>query len=624
MEPIISNKQLSQIIKKQVAELQFKADVTNPIRHIQICGDAGCCAVKAKEVLSTLQDLINSDEKVKAKTVIETVGCFGLCSQGPFIKILPDNVIYKTIKVKDVEEIFTSHLCNNQIVERLLFVNEEGNKVTKAEDITFINKQVKVALDGISSIDPLSLDDALGIHTYEALGKVITSLTSQDVVNLILMAGLRGRGGGGYLSGKKFQTVLDSNAKTKYVICNADEGDPDAYMDHSILFGKPHTILEAMAIAGYACGASEGIIFIKVQHPNVIEKLKKSIEDAKEAHLLGDNILGTNFSFNISIRLSAGAFICGEETALIKSIEGKRPTPSQRPPYPTTKGLWGCPSVVNNVETLANIPWIIRNGAAEYFKYGTYRTHGTKVFTLAGKVKNAGLVEIPMGTKVRDLIYTIGGGITNNKTFKCVQFGGSLGGCLSAKDLDLEIDFDNLASAGSLIGSGAISVMDENNCVVSMVKFYLDFIIQQSCGKCSPCRVGLNKMADIVTNITKGIGTSKDLDELETLALYIKDASLCNLGKNAVNPLLSTLRDFKDEYLAHIQEKKCPAGVCKDLITINIDPNKCKKCSLCSRACPLSAITGVLGKEPYVIDHAKCSKCGTCVATCRFGAISRR
>ena len=591
-------------------------------RSIVICGGTGCLSSDAQAILEKFQELIPA-KGIDAKVSVNQVGCFGFCSQGPFVKIFPEDTLYRGVQVADVEEIIEKDLLNGEIVERLLYVDPvTKEKIQKQDEITFYKKQVRVALHGCGVINPENIEEALGYGAYKGLLRAL-SMTQQEVIDEVLAAGLRGRGGGGFPTGRKWQFALNQNSAEKYVVCNGDEGDPGAFMDRSILEGNPLAVIEGMAIAGYAIGAQNGYFYVRAEYPTAVARLRKAIEEAKKIGLLGENILGTGFSFDVHIRLGAGAFVCGEETALLNSIEGKRGMPRPRPPFPAVKGLWQKPSIINNVETLACVPYILREGAEKFASMGTERSKGTKVFALGGKVNNVGLVEIPMGTTVRDLIYEIGGGIPNGKQFKAIQTGGPSGGCLTAKDLDTPIDFDNLVALGSMMGSGGAIVMDEDNCMVDVAKFYMEFICDESCGKCSPCRIGTKRILEILEKITKGQGTLQDLADLEDLSEAVKSNSLCGLGQTAANPVLSTMRQFKDEYIAHVVDKQCPAHICKDLMQYYIVPEQCKGCSKCSRVCPVGAISGVI-KQPFVIDQDKCIKCGMCISSCPFHAIIKK
>ena len=592
-------------------------------RAIVICGGTGCLSSNSLQIIENFKKII-ADHKMEDKVSVNLVGCFGFCSQGPFVKIFPEDTLYRGVTPEDVEEIFNSDILNNQVVERLLYVDPiTKEKIQKQDDITFYKKQRRIALHGCGTIDPENIDEALGDGGFQGLQRAL-KMTQQEVIDEVLASGLRGRGGGGFPTGRKWQFALNSKSDEKYVVCNGDEGDPGAFMDRSILEGNPLAVIEGMAIAGYAIGAQNGYFYVRAEYPIAVNRLRKAIEQATEIGLLGDNILGTNFSFNVHIRLGAGAFVCGEETALLNSIEGKRGMPRPRPPFPAVKGLWNQPSIINNVETLACVPYILRNGAADFASVGTERSKGTKVFALGGKVNNVGLVEIPMGTSLRDLIYEIGGGIPNGKEFKAIQTGGPSGGCLTKKDLDTPIDFDNLVALGSMMGSGGAIVMDEDNCMVDVAKFYMEFICDESCGKCSPCRVGTKRMLEILEKITEGKGTLEDLEELQELAEVVKSNSLCGLGQTAANPVVSTIKQFKDEYIAHIVDKTCPAHICKNLMQYVVLPDLCKKCSKCARNCPVGAISGVPGKEAYVIDQSKCIKCGLCLSACPFHAIVKK
>ena len=591
-------------------------------RSIVICGGTGCLSSDAQAILEKFQELIPA-KGIDAKVSVNQVGCFGFCSQGPFVKIFPEDTLYRGVQVADVEEIVEKDLLNGEIVERLLYVDPiTKEKIQKQDEITFYKKQVRVALHGCGVIDPENIDEALGYGAYRGLLRAL-SMTQQEVIDEVLAAGLRGRGGGGFPTGRKWQFALNQNSEEKYVVCNGDEGDPGAFMDRSILEGNPLAVIEGMAIAGYAIGAKNGYFYVRAEYPTAVARLRKAIEQAKELGILGENIFGSGFSFDVHIRLGAGAFVCGEETALLNSIEGQRGMPRPRPPFPAVKGLWQKPSIINNVETLACVPYILREGAAKFASMGTEKSKGTKVFALGGKVNNVGLVEIPMGTTVRDLIFEIGGGIPNGKEFKAIQTGGPSGGCLTAKDLDTPIDFDNLVALGSMMGSGGAIVMDEDNCMVDVAKFYMEFICDESCGKCSPCRIGTKRILEILEKITKGQGTLQDLADLEDLSEAVKANSLCGLGQTAANPVLSTMRQFKDEYIAHVVDKQCPAHICKDLMQYVIVPELCKGCSKCSRVCPVGAISGVI-KQPFVIDQEKCIKCGMCISSCPFHAIIKK
>ena len=590
--------------------------------YLMICGGGGCVASGAMKLEEECNRII-AEKNIGDKVAVRKVGCFGLCSQGPFIRIYPEDVLYRLVKPEDIEEIIEKDVLGGEIVERLLYVDPTtGEKIAKQENIPFYKKQKRIALHGCGVINPESFDEALGCGAYQGLANALAK-DRQEVINDILASGLRGRGGGGFPTGRKWQFAYNQDSDEKYVICNGDEGDPGAFMDRSVLEDNPLSVIEGMTIAGYAIGASEGYFYVRAEYPTAVMRLRKAIKMAEEEGLLGDNILGSGFSFRASVRLGAGAFVCGEETALIHSIQGMRGMPRPRPPFPAVKGLWDKPSIVNNVETLATVPYIMREGVEEFTKYGTAGSKGTKVFALGGKVNNVGLVEIPMGTTMRELVYDIGGGIPGGKKFKAIQTGGPSGGCLTEAELDVKIDFDNLVSLGSMMGSGGAIVMDEDNCMVDVAKFYMEFIRDESCGKCTPCRIGTKRMLEILTKITLGNATMKDFEELETIGNACQTNSLCSLGQTAANPVISTIANFYDEYIAHIQDKKCPAKVCKNLMQYKINEDKCKKCSLCSRKCPVNAISGEVGKTAFVIDQDKCIKCGMCMASCKFGAVEK-
>ena len=592
-------------------------------RHVVLCGGTGCLSSHSAEIKVEFERLI-AEKNLGDKITVNQVGCFGFCSQGPFVKIYPEDTLYRTVKIDDVAEIVEKDLEHGEVVDRLLYIDPvTEKKISKQDEITFYKKQVRIALHGCGSINPENIDEALGAGAFRGLANALQK-DRADVIKDILDSGLRGRGGGGFPTGRKWQFAYAQPNGEKYVVCNGDEGDPGAFMDRSILEGNPLAVIEGMMIAGYAIGAENGYFYVRAEYPIAVNRLKTAIKQAEGLGLIGDNILGTGFNFRVHIRLGAGAFVCGEETALLNSIEGQRGMPRPRPPFPAVKGLWQCPTIVNNVETLACVPYIMREGVEAFTKHGTEKSKGTKVFALGGKINNVGLVEVPMGTTLRELIYDIGGGIPHGKKFKAIQTGGPSGGCLTEADLDAEIDFDNLVAKGSMMGSGGAIVMDEDNCMVDVAKFYMEFIYDESCGKCSPCRIGTKRMLELLTKIVDGKAEMSDLDELEKLAANVRSNSLCALGQTAPNPILSTLAHFKDEYIAHIVEKRCPAHVCKHLMVYSIDPDKCKKCSLCSKKCPVDAIHGVVGKEPYVIDTKKCIKCGMCIASCKFGAVEKK
>ena len=589
--------------------------------HILVCGGTGCRASASKNIICRLEDCLKERALEDEVQVIAT-GCFGFCEKGPIVKIMPDNTFYVQVKPEDAEEIVNEHIIKGRKVERLLY-KEPSKKVTVSDSkhMEFYKKQLRIALRNCGFIDPENIEECIGRDGYSALAKCLTEMTPEAVIDEIKRSGLRGRGGGGFPTGLKWEFARKYQADQKYVVCNADEGDPGAFMDRSIMEGDPHSVIEAMAICGYSIGASKGLVYIRAEYPLAIERLRIAIEQAEKYGLLGENILGTDFSFHIEIRYGAGAFVCGEETALIHSMEGHRGEPTTKPPFPAESGYLNKPTNVNNVETLANIPVILNKGADWFASIGTERSKGTKVFALAGKINNVGLIEVPMGTTLREVIYEIGGGIKNGKKFKAVQTGGPSGGCLTEKHLDTPIDFDNLLAAGSMMGSGGMIVMDEDDCMVAVAKFYLEFIVEESCGKCSPCRIGNKRLLEILTRITEGKGTMEDLDNLRNLSQVIKDTALCGLGQTSPNPVLSTLEHFYDEYVAHIRDHKCPAGKCKALLSFRIDPQLCVGCTLCSRNCPVDAIIRER-KEAHFIDTTKCIKCGTCKDKCKFNAIS--
>ena len=591
--------------------------------HVLVCGGTGCTSSGSQQIMETLREEIKKAGLENEVSVVQT-GCHGLCALGPIMIVYPDASFYSMVKVEDIPEIVQEHLLKGRVVTRLLYQETVTPAGVKALiDTDFYKKQHRIALRNCGVINPEVIEEYIGTGGYAALGKVLTEMTPDDVIQCLLDSGLRGRGGGGFPTGLKWKLAKGNDADQKYVCCNADEGDPGAFMDRSILEGDPHAVLEAMAIAGYAIGASQGYIYVRAEYPIAVERLKIAIKQAREMELLGKDIFGTGFDFDIDLRLGAGAFVCGEETALMTSIEGNRGEPRPRPPFPAQKGLFGKPTILNNVETYANIPQIILNGPEWFASMGTEKSKGTKVFALGGKIHNTGLVEIPMGTTLREVIEEIGGGIPNGKKFKAAQTGGPSGGCIPAEHFDIPIDYDNLISIGSMMGSGGLIVMDETDCMVDIAKFFLEFTVEESCGKCTPCRIGTKRMLEILDKITKGTAVMEDLDKLEELCYYIKNNSLCGLGQTAPNPVLSTLRYFRDEYEAHIKEKRCPAGVCKALLSYHIDAEKCKGCTLCARNCPAGAIIGSV-KNPHVIDHDKCVKCGACMEKCKFGAIYKQ
>ena len=591
--------------------------------HVLVCGGTGCTSSHSGEIIEALEKEIAAKGLSDEVKVIKT-GCFGLCALGPIMVVYPEGCFYSEVKVEDVPEIVEEHLLKGRIVKHLLYDETvHKDEIKPLSETNFYKKQRRIALRNCGVIDPENIEEYIAMDGYQALAKCLTELTPEDVIQIVKDSGLRGRGGGGFPTGLKWSFTAKNSADQKYVVCNADEGDPGAFMDRSVLEGDPHCIVEAMTICGYATGATQGYIYVRAEYPIAVKRLQIAIDQARENGLLGKNIFDSGFDFDLHIRLGAGAFVCGEETALMTSIEGNRGEPRPRPPYPAVKGLFAKPTTENNVETFANIPQIILKGAEFFNSMGTERSPGTKVFALGGKINNTGLVEIPMGTTLREIVEDIGGGIPNGKKFKAAQTGGPSGGCIPASLIDTEIDYDNLTSIGCMMGSGGLIVMDEDNCMVDIAKFFLDFTVDESCGKCSPCRIGTKRMREILEKITDGKATLEDLDELEKLAHYIKDNSLCGLGQTAPNPVLSTLRFFRDEYVAHIVDKTCPAGVCKALLSYNIDPDKCKGCTACARKCPVGAISGTV-KNPHTIDTSKCIKCGVCMETCKFGAIYKK
>lgn len=590
--------------------------------HVLVCGGTGCTSSGSETLISLLQEELKKNGLENEVAIVKT-GCHGLCAQGPVMVIYPDATFYSMVKPEDIPEIVSEHLLKGRVVTRLLYV-EDGGKAKALKDTDFYRLQHRVALRNCGIINPESIDEYIGTGGYEALGRVLTEMSPDDVIETILASGLRGRGGAGFPTGMKWKFASGNRGNVqKYVCCNADEGDPGAFMDRSVLEGDPHVVLEAMAIAGYAIGASQGYIYVRAEYPIAVERLNIAIKQAREYGLLGKNIFDSGFDFDIDLRLGAGAFVCGEETALMTSIEGNRGEPRPRPPFPAVKGLFASPTILNNVETYANIPQIILNGAEWFASMGTEKSKGTKVFAVNGKINNTGLVEVPMGTTLRTIIEDIGGGIPNGKKFKAAQTGGPSGGCIPAEHMDIPIDYDNLISIGSMMGSGGLIVMDETDCMVDIAKFFLEFTVEESCGKCTPCRIGTKRMLEILTKITKGTATMEDLNKLEELCYYVKENSACGLGQTAPNPVLSTLRYFRDEYEAHIKEKRCPAGVCKALLSYHIDADKCKGCTLCARNCPVGAIIGSV-KNPHIIDTDKCVKCGACMEKCKFGAIYKQ
>ncbi len=588
--------------------------------HIMVCGGTGCTSSNSMKIIEGLESLIKINQLEDDIKVVKT-GCFGLCAEGPIMMFYPEHIMYTLVQPEDVNEIFESHIMNGTPVRRLLAGDKEAEKIENAlENVDFFSKQKRVALRNCGAINPENIDEYIARDGYLALEKVLTKMEPEDVVDTIKDSQLRGRGGGGFPTGVKWAFAASQQVAQKYVCCNADEGDPGAFMDRSVLEGDPHSVIEAMTIAGYAIGANQGYVYVRAEYPIAVERLTIAINQAREYGLLGKDIFGTGFDFNLDVRLGAGAFVCGEETALMTSVEGHRGEPKPRPPFPAVKGLFGQPTILNNVETYANIPMIILKGAEWFANIGTEKSKGTKVFAVGGKINNTGLVEIPMGTTLREIIYDIGGGIPNGKEFKAAQTGGPSGGCIPASELDTPIDYDSLIALGSMMGSGGLIVMDEDTCMVDLAKFFLEFTVDESCGKCPPCRIGTKRMLEIVTRITEGKGQVGDLEKLEILARNIKASALCGLGQTAPNPVLSTMRYFRDEYMAHVVDKKCPAGVCKSMVRYIIFESTCKRCSICKKNCPAGAISGDKN-TPFVIDQDKCVKCGICMEKCSFKSI---
>ena len=590
--------------------------------HVLVCAGTGCTSSNSVKIMEEMETLLLSNKLDKEVKIVKT-GCFGLCAEGPIVVVYPEGAMYTRVEVTDVKDIVEEHLLKGRIVKRLLAGEKEAEDISKSlEGVDFFKRQMRIALRNCGRIDPENIDEYIAFDGYKALEKVLTEMTPEAVIDIMKKSGLRGRGGGGFPTGMKWEFAAKQVNDQKYVCCNADEGDPGAFMDRSVLEGDPHSLIEAMSIAGYAIGATEGFIYVRAEYPIAVKRLQIAIDQAKEYGILGDNVLGTGHKFDLEIRLGAGAFVCGEETALMTSIEGHRGEPRPRPPFPAVKGLWQKPTILNNVETYANVPVIILEGAEWFSSIGTEKSKGTKVFALGGKINNTGLVEVPMGTTLREVVYDIGGGIPNGKKFKAAQTGGPSGGCIPAEYIDTPIDYDTLIALGSMMGSGGLIVMDEDNCMVDIAKFFLEFTVDESCGKCPPCRIGTKRMLEILERITEGKGEDGDIEKLELLAKNIKASALCGLGQTAPNPVLSTLRYFRDEYEAHVYDKKCPAGVCKSMMKYTIDASKCKSCGLCTKVCPMNCISGEK-KVPYVIDSAKCVKCGACVEKCPFKAISK-
>ena len=604
--------------KRKELDLRVNTEADTREKHILVCHGTGCTSSKSPKIIENFRKILE-EKGIENVRVIQT-GCFGLCAKGPIVIIRPEDTFYAHVTPEDCEEIVNTHIIEGNRVERLLCKDIDGKVVQQLDELTFYKKQKRIALKNCGLIDPENIDEYIAFDGYQALHKVLTEMSQDQVIECITNSGLRGRGGAGFPTGKKWLFTKIEQADQKYVVCNADEGDPGAFMDRSILEGDPHSIIEAMAIAGFAIGATQGYVYVRAEYPIAVHRLRTAINQAREYGLLGDNIFGTGFKFDMDIRLGAGAFVCGEETALLESIEGKRGQPRVKPPYPAHSGLFGKPTLINNVETLANITRIILNGAEWYSSIGTEKSKGTKVFALGGNVMNVGLVEVPMGTTLREIVFEIGGGIPNGREFKAAQTGGPSGGCIPAEHLDTPIDYESLMQIGSMMGSGGLIVMDEKNCMVDIARFYLDFTVSESCGKCTPCRIGTKRMLEILTKICEGNGTLEDIEKLEKLAVNIKKSSVCGLGQSAPNPVLSTLKYFRDEYIEHVSEGKCRAGYCKALCNLVIDPEKCKGCHICAKNCPVNAISGEI-KEPHVIDPEKCIKCNTCIGKCPFKAI---
>ena len=623
---IKSREDINRIRESKKADLEIRIDKeaaptqTGGRMHILVCGGTGCTSSSSMKIIEKMETLIAENSMADEIKVVKT-GCFGLCAQGPIMMIYPDHLMYTQVQPEDVDEIFENHVKCGQVVTRLLAGNHEEGEVSNAlESVDFFSRQMRVALRNCGAINPENIDEYIARDGYLALEKVTGSMTPEEVIELIRASGLRGRGGAGFPTGVKWSFAAAQQVAQKYVCCNADEGDPGAFMDRSVLEGDPHSVIEAMAIAAYAIGANQGYVYVRAEYPIAVERLTIAINQAREYGLLGKDIFGTGFDFNLDIRLGAGAFVCGEETALMTSVEGRRGEPRPRPPFPAVKGLFGQPTILNNVETYANVPVIILKGAEWFSGIGTEKSKGTKVFAVGGKIENTGLVEIPMGTTLREIVFDIGGGVPNGKKFKAAQTGGPSGGCIPASQLDTPIDYESLIALGSMMGSGGLIVMDEDTCMVDLAKFFLEFTVDESCGKCPPCRIGTKRMLEILTRITEGKGVPDDIEKLETLARDIKAAALCGLGQTAPNPVLSTLRYFRDEYMAHVIDKKCPAGVCKSMLKFKIDTDACKRCGICKKNCPTDAISGDR-ETPFAIDQDKCVKCGVCIEKCPFKSI---
>ena len=606
--------------KRKELDLRINLNADTREKHILVCRGTGCTSSKSPKIIERFREILK-EKGIDNVRVIQT-GCFGLCAKGPIVIIRPEDTFYAMVTPEDCEEIINTHIVEGKKVERLLCEDVDGKLVDRLDELTFYKKQKRIALQNCGVIDPEEIDEYIAFDGYKALEKVLTEMSQDDVINEVLESGLRGRGGAGFPTGKKWMFTKMAQGDQKYVVCNADEGDPGAFMDRSILEGDPHCVIEAMMIAGYAVGADMGYIYVRAEYPIAVQRFQKAIDQAREYGILGKNIFGTDFNFDLEIRLGAGAFVCGEETALLESIEGRRGQPRLKPPFPANAGLWQKPTLINNVETYANITKIILNGAKWYSSIGTETSKGTKVFALGGNVVNIGLVEVPMGTTLREIVFDIGGGIPGGKNFKAAQTGGPSGGCIPEEHLDTPIDYESLSAIGSMMGSGGLIVMDDTKCMVNLAKFYLGFTVDESCGKCTPCRIGTKRMLEILDRITEGNGEPDDIEKLEVLANTIKKASVCGLGQTAPNPVLSTIKYFRDEYVAHIEDKKCPAGECKSLASIEITPELCKGCGICKRQCPVNAISGEV-KMPHKIDPEVCIKCGACVDKCPFKAIHK-
>ncbi len=605
--------------KRKELDIRVNNTVGSKEKHILVCHGTGCTSSKSPQIIENLKKILK-EKNIENVRVIQT-GCFGLCAKGPIVIIRPEDTFYAMVTPEDCEEIINTHIIEGKIVERLLCKEIDGTKVKKLDELSFYKKQKRIALKNCGKIDPENIEEYIAFDGYKALEKVLLTMSPEEVIDIIEQSGLRGRGGGGFPTGKKWRLTREATGKQKYVVCNADEGDPGAFMDRSILEGDPHSVLESMIIAGYAIGANKGYIYVRAEYPIAVHRFDIAIKQARQYGLLGNNIFGTEFSFDVEIRLGAGAYVCGEETALLESIEGKRGQPRVKPPYPANQGLWWKPTLINNVETFANVTRIILNGADWYASIGTETSKGTKVFALGGNVVNTGLVEVPMGTTLREIVYDIGGGIPNGRDFKAAQTGGPSGGCIPKEHIDTPIDYEALAEMGSIMGSGGLIVMDDTKCMVNLARFYLDFTVQESCGKCTPCRIGTKRMLEILQKITEGRADLEDLERLEELAILIPKTAICGLGKAAPNPVLSTLKFFREEYLEHIKYKNCKTKECKELAIIQIQEEKCKGCGICKRNCPVNAISGEPGK-PHHIDEKICMKCRTCISMCPFHAIS--